>query len=220
MIQATHIFLLVFAALFPIVNPIGSAPIFVRLTRHCSARTRRGLARRIAVAGFLLLLGSLLFGSQVLAFFGISLPVMRVAGGLVVATMGWRLLNQGDNPIERDPAHDLDETAILDQAFYPLTMPLTVGPGSIATAIALGTEWPVVLADFRAFILETTAAVAGLMAVSLSVYFSYRFADQIERILGRNGTNVLVRLSAFILLCIGLQIIWNGTSALLQTWHG
>ncbi|HTH98588.1 MAG TPA: MarC family protein [Stellaceae bacterium] len=221
MLQATNIFLLVFAALFPIVNPIGNAPIFLRLTAHCSAKIRYSLARRIALMGFVLLVGSLLFGSKVLEFFGITLPIVRVAGGLVVAIMGWRLLNQGENPIESDTTQHLDDdTTILDQAFYPLTMPLTVGPGSIATAIALGTEWPLVPADFKAFFLETASAVVGLAAVALAIYLSYRFADWIERVLGRTGTNVLVRLSAFILLCIGLQILWNGTLALLQSVHG
>ncbi|MBV9553615.1 MAG: MarC family protein, partial [Alphaproteobacteria bacterium] len=89
---ASNAFLLVYAGLFPIVNPVGSAPIFLALTAGHSSGVRRALARRVAVNGFVLLLGSLFVGSHVLVFFGVTLPVVRIAGGLAVASFGWRLL--------------------------------------------------------------------------------------------------------------------------------
>src|SRR5271157_2775051 len=85
-------FLLVYAGLFPIINPIGNAPIFLGLTRHCDEAERNSLAFRVTLNSFFLLLGSLLVGSYVLEFFGITLPIVRVAGGLVVAATGWNLL--------------------------------------------------------------------------------------------------------------------------------
>jgi multiple antibiotic resistance protein len=220
MTELINIFFLVVAALFPIVNPLGNVPIVIRLTQRCTPEIRHALARRIAVGGFLLLLGSVLLGSHILVFFGITLPVVRVAGGLVVTVMGWRLLNQGDNPIENQAAGTVQDASILDQSFYPMTMPLTVGPGSIATSIALGSQRPIVLADFSHFVLQAGAAIVGLMAIAVSIYLSYRFAERIERMLGRTGTNVLMRLSAFILVCIGMQIIWNGISSLLNIQQG
>src|SRR5215467_3382742 len=90
--QLTHVFLLVYAGLFPIVNPVGNAPIFLALTRSCTDRERRALALRVAINCFFLLLGSLFVGSYVLEFFGITLPVLRIAGGVVVAAFGWTLL--------------------------------------------------------------------------------------------------------------------------------
>jgi len=208
-----NIFFLVFAALFPIVNPLSNVPIFIQMTAGNAPEIRHQLSRDIAIGGFLLLLVSTFLGSHILVFFGITLPVVRIAGGAVIFIMGWRLLNQGDNPIED---HRNGHSDGLEHSFYPLTMPLTVGPGSIATAIALGSQWPIALANFRRLLLEVAAIIAGLAAVSVCVYLSYRFSDRIVRILGRTGTNVFMRLSAFILLCIGLQIAWDGIAGLLK----
>jgi multiple antibiotic resistance protein len=210
-----NVFLVVYAALFPIVNPLGNAPIFLDLTRRCSAAVRYALAWQVALGGFLLLLASLLLGSHVLVFFGITLPVVRVAGGLVVATVGWGILNRGTGPDDQETPGTFDDAAAARQTFYPLTMPLTVGPGSIATAIALGSQKSIASADLRHFFMEEAAAVTALAAVAATIYFSYRFADRIERFLGPSGTNVLVRLFAFVLLCIGAQIIWAGASELI-----
>ena len=99
--QLTHVFLLVYAGLFPIVNPVGNAPIFLALTRYCTDRERRALALRVAINGFFLLLGSLFLGSYVLEFFGITLPVLRIAGGVVVAAFGWTLLQGGPDNVVR-----------------------------------------------------------------------------------------------------------------------
>jgi multiple antibiotic resistance protein len=208
-------FLVVYAALFPIVNPLGSAPVFLSLTGGYAAPTRHRLAGQIALNGFLLLLGSLLLGSYILEFFGITLPVMRVAGGLVVTTMGWQLLKQGDDVREPKSADVADQTA-LRRAFYPLTMPLTVGPGSITVAIALGSKRPATssLAELAGI---GAAAIIGLAAIALTIFVCYRSADYLARVLGETGTNVLVRLSAFILLCIGIEILWSGASELLAS---
>jgi multiple antibiotic resistance protein len=207
-------FLLVYAGLFPIVNPVGSAPIFLGLTAGATEAERSRLARHIAFNSFLLLLGSLFVGSHVLEFFGITLPAVRVAGGLVVAAFGWKLLNSDEKlPDQRDGATAHARTPT--DSFYPLTMPLTVGPGSISVAITLGSQRPKA-ADFNhlaPFLGIAGAAVAGIVAICLTVFVCYRFGENMARLLGRSGTNVVVRLSAFILLCIGIEIIWNGYSA-------
>jgi multiple antibiotic resistance protein len=209
--DVANTFLLVYAGLFPIVNPVGSAPIFLSLTRHSTARERHALASRVAVHSFFLLLGSLLIGSHVLEFFGISVPALRVGGGLVVTSFGWQLLHAGGTDEDRDTGeagHPID-------AFYPLTMPLTVGPGSISVAITLGTQRPRPLPDIAHVALLVGAAVAGLLAIAGTVYLCYRFAERIVALLGARGTDVVVRLSAFILLCIGIQILWTGVSSML-----
>jgi len=207
-------FLLVYAALFPIVNPIGGAPIFLGLTRHCSEEERHALAGRVAVNGFLLLLGSLFIGSHVLEFFGITLPFVRIAGGLVVTSFAWKLLHRGDESEVPPSAAAEGGPAKPTDSFYPLTLPLTIGPGSIAVAITLGSQRPIAAGDLPHLALIGGAAVAGLIAISATVFVCYRFAGPIVTRLGENGTNVLVRLSAFILLCIGIEIIWSGYSAL------
>jgi multiple antibiotic resistance protein len=207
----TNTFLLVYAGLFPIVNPIGGAPIFLALTRHCNEKERNALALGVTRNCFFLLLGSLLIGSYVLEFFGITLPVLRIAGGLVVTTTGWNLLQAGDHEDGELATHGSGRPI---DAFYPLTMPITVGPGSIAVAITLGSVRPRV--GLQQLALFGGAAGAGLIAITATIYVCYRFAEETVGALGEQGTNVLVRLSAFILLCIGIQIIWSGYSALMQ----
>ncbi len=202
-----------FAALFPIVNPLGGAPIFFGLTQNYPQSAQRVLAHKIAAYGFALLLISTLFGSEILAFFGISLFVVQIAGGLVVATAGWNLLNQ---PEDESSAKRVPETLqdALDHAFFPLTLPLTVGPGGISIAITLGAHLRYQSGPGFAhgYPLHFIAAATGMFLVCLLVTVCYGNAARLVRMLGKSGTSVLTRLSAFILFAIGVQILWNGLS--------
>ncbi len=204
-------FLLTYAALFPIINPVGNAPIILSMTHGHTEHERAVLARRVAIASFFLLVGSLLVGSHVLEFFGISLPVVRIGGGLVVTAFGWRMLNSGVSADSRDHAAPPKDEPL--DSFYPYTMPLTVGPGSMSVAIALGSQRPAV-EDLPHLALMGGGALAGILALSITIFLSYRFAERTVKRLGSSGTNVLVRMMAFILLCIGIQIIWHGWQGL------
>jgi multiple antibiotic resistance protein len=205
--------LLIVGALFPIVNPLGNAPIFLTLTKGSRSETRTALARKIAFNGFALLTVSILIGTNILAFFGISLPVVQVGGGMVVVATAWSLLTRKDE--EEDEAwQEARKPAGADvsgRAFYPLTLPLTVGPGSISVAITVGANRPQAASDW----VYLSAALVGALLVAVSIYFSYRFAQSLARVLGETAMNVVIRLSSFILLCIGVQIGWNGVSTLL-----
>ena len=200
--------LLVFAALLPIVNPFGMAPIFAEMTQGYSTSIRRTVAMRVAVNCTGLLVASLFVGSYILQFFGISLAAVQVGGGLLVAIAGWRILNQQgdmkDHAIGSQPSDD----RVLSQAFYPLTMPLTVGPGSIAVAITLGSNLHE--ESHLQLIVSALAAVIGILLIGVTIFLCYRFSDKLERLLGPNGTSILIRLSAFIVVCIGIQIVFNG----------
>jgi multiple antibiotic resistance protein len=206
-------FLLTFAGLFPIVNPIEGAPFFLGLTANLSSAERQVLARKAAVNGFALLLGSMALGPWMLEFFGIELPVVRIAGGLVVAALGWKLLSQES---WSDHAGAGLEGAANRKvgSFYPLTMPLTVGPGSMSVAITIGSRKPAGVPRLPQLAEHAGGAVLGLIAIGLCIYLAYRFADNIARLLGATGLEVLVRLSAFILMCIGIEIVWSGYSTL------
>ena len=210
--------LLIVGALFPIVNPVGNTPIFLSLTRGLSNRGRIVLARMIAVNGLILIVASIFIGTHILAFFGISLPVVQVGGGLLVISTGWTFLRQpNEEPAadgdERPECHEADYAG---QAFYPLTLPLTVGPGTISVAITVGANrpegsewrWPLV-----------GGVLLGSALISVSIYLSYRFAERIGRTLGQSAMNIIIRLSSFILVCIGVQILWNGLSSLLRNRH-
>jgi multiple antibiotic resistance protein len=205
-------FVAVFAALFPVINPLGDGPIFLNMVQGCSESVRNKLVRSVSINCFFMLLASMLIGPQLLLFFGISLPALKLAGGAVVIAMGWNLLNQksGSDKGASGSAGITDDTSA-GSAFFPLTMPLTVGPGSIATAIALVAAYQ----DGKSLSLinelpAVVGAVAALFALSLTIYFIYRESSGIQRVFGVNGTNVLMRLFAFILLAIGVQIFLGG----------
>jgi multiple antibiotic resistance protein len=207
---------LAIVALLPIVNPLGGAPIFLAKTEDLSEASRANLARSIAINGFILLVASTLVGAYVLDFFGLSVPAVRVAGGLVVCAIAWGMLMQPDNapaPAPVDPVRAVSERELARRAFYPLTMPLTVGPGSISVAITLGANPP---SDVRAHLLTALAHTLGMLAVAIIIYLCYRYAAVVLRKLGDVGTVVVTRLAAFILLCVGVQITWNGVVELLR----
>ncbi len=206
---------LVVGALFPIVNPLGNTPIFLTLTRGISAGARASLARAIAVNGLALIVTSIFIGTYILAFFGISLAVVQVGGGLIVMATAWSLLRSSDDDAKGDGAKQpCNDANYMKQAFYPLTLPLTVGPGSISVAIAVGANRPQVAGWHWP---ATVGLLVGAVVIALSVWLSYRFAERIGRVLGEAAMNVVIRLSSFILLCIGVQIAWNGIRALLRT---
>ncbi len=204
-------FLSVFVGLFPIVNPLGMAPIFLRMTDGASQAIRSRLSWRVAGGGFVLMAVSLFVGSHILAFFGLTITAVQIGGGLVVFAAGWRLLQQGSDVGERaQRASPPDDQAMLKRAFFPLTMPLTVGPGTISIAITLGTRG----AHAHELAWVAAGGLLAALAVALTIYLSYRFAAGVLRYLGETGTDVFMRLSAFILLCLGVQIVTNGIASL------
>ncbi len=215
MIEVLKSTLLIISALLPIVNPLSSTPIFLLLTRDYDSRTRAVLAWRIALNSFILLIVSLLVGTHILSFFDISIPVVQVGGGLVVIATGWAMLNRPDDNSDRGSSHHaVNQTDILSSAFYPLTLPLTVGPGSISVAITLGANAPSHHGfDLRPFL----AALIGSLIVSITVFICYGSAERIARLVGPTGMSVILRLSSFLLVCIGVQILWNGASVLLAS---
>ena len=204
-------FLLAFPALFSIVNPIGASLIFDEVTRGRADRSV--LAWRIACYSLLILLGSLWLGSYILNFFGVTLGALRVAGGMVVAFRAWGLLMQPEAQEDRKadaaaPAARPEE----DVAFFPLTMPFTTGPGSISVAIALSSQRPSNGVGTLSFFAGVSIAAA---LVAVTVWLSYRWSDRVLALLGQAGARVVSRLVAFLLLCVGVQIIWTGLDSLL-----
>ncbi len=213
MVDALNVFFLVLSALFPIVDPLSGSPIFLALTREYSTEARRALSWRVAMDSLLLMIGSYFVGTHVLKFFGVSLPVVQIAGGLVVVSMGWAMLmeKEGNYDMTR---RNVASSDIYGRAFYPLTLPLTVGPGSISVAVTLGANSTRHYGFHIAIIL---AALIAMGLVAVSILLCYRFADRLSRMLGKTTMMVIIRLSSFLLLCIGVQIMWNGISALLSS---
>lgn len=214
MVETAKNVLLILSALFPIVNPLGGSPVFLALTRDYPTPARRALARQVAVNSFILLVASFMVGTHILNFFGISIPVVQLGGGLVVISNGWAMLQEKEEPDRRDVQKKVDLQDIFRNAFYPLTLPLTVGPGSISVAITLGANLPHPL---KANLLASLAAMIGSALVAVSIYVCYGFADRLAAVIGESGMSIVLRLCSFLLVCIGVQIMWNGASALVRS---
>lgn len=202
--------LVVVGAILPVVNPPGDAPLFLHLTHGCDDATRASLARRVTIYSFGLLLGSLVFGTAVLRLFDLSVVVIQVAGGAVVCALGWNMLtDEPKPPVDPDQA----STTAFARAFYPLTMPLTIDPGAMSVAVTIGAHHAHTLDRIA---IQFLAAIIGTTIVAACIFLCYRYAERVAGWIGHTGMSVMVRLSAFIVLSIGVQITWNGIKALLQ----
>jgi multiple antibiotic resistance protein len=206
--------LLAVGALLPLVDPLSSAPIYHQLTATLGPTERAAMAKSVAFNSFLLLLGSVFVGAYVLRFFGLSIPAVQIAGGVVLCAMGWKLLNKPEvsDTVARATTAEAGPNDARRRAFYPLTMPLTVGPGSISVAIALGANRG---SHARSFLITGTGHALGILTIAGTVYVCYRYAGHIVSRLGETVRSAMMRLSAFIVLCIGVQLVWNGIEALL-----
>jgi multiple antibiotic resistance protein len=210
-------FLLAFSALLPVINPLGSALILLGVAGNAPEPVFRKLARKIAMRTTLFLLTVELVGTALLEFFGISLPVVQVAVGLVLATIGWTLLNQAEPETSPDQAQvaEVSFESLQEKIFYPLTFPLTAGPGCIVVMLTLSAQ-----ASMKGLLPEAMTHLGIFLAVlilSLMVFLCYGYAPKITEHISAQTAHGILRVIAFVLLCIGVQITWNGVAALLKT---
>jgi len=205
-----------FTGLISIINPIGIAFVFYDRTSALSEQTRRQIARRVAVNAFFVLLVTFFVGAPVLHFLGISIEALRIGGGLAVAVTGWQMLNAPEAPplgASPSSAQLLDADSVSAKAFFPLTVPLTTGPGSMAIAIALTANRA--HNQLSTFLLSATASVVISVLVMIVIYLVYSRAARLAHYLGVDGTRIALRVSSFLLLCIGVQIILTGVEGFL-----
>ncbi|MDI2091359.1 MarC family protein [Commensalibacter oyaizuii] len=213
-------FLLCLPALISIADPLGSSLIFYQVTEERDDDERRILARKIAINSFMILALSALIGEFVLRFFGISIDAVRIAGGLVIAVRAWTLLNAPEQNADRKQkeAEQGGRTMALpnglDAAFFPLTMPFTIGPGCIAVTIALSSVKPTT--GNAAIFSFYNGLLLAIVAVALIIFVTYTFCDKTMRLLGKSRARILSRMAALILLCIGVQIIGTGIQGFLM----
>ena len=213
MSAAVAAFLLGFPALFSIVNPVSGAFIFRTRTVERSHAERVRLARRVGVYAAAVMLVALWAGSYVLAFFGITLPALRCAGGIVLALYAWASLNAPERREARKAEQVDAASGQEDVAFFPLTLPFTTGPGTISVAVALGSAHPPAGLGLVTFFIGMSVAA---LAVAGLVWALYSASDRLSNLLGQVASRVITRLSAFFQLCIGVQILITGITEVLQ----
>jgi len=213
-------FLISFSVLLPLINPLGSALVFLGLASDAPPKLYRSLSRRIAINNIIFLAIIELLGATILKFFGISLPIVQFSGGIVIATMGWSVLNERDasansrNKREESDVRDQEHAEDLElKAFYPFTFPITSGPGTLVGLLTLTAHIsePAISKN----ILAHLGVFLAVVVLSVLVYFCYAYAPKITKAVSPSTAHGILRVVAFILLCIGVQIAWNGLSALL-----
>jgi multiple antibiotic resistance protein len=213
LISTVNSFLIAFPALFSIVNPVGGAFIYSQVTADRAHPERVRLAWQVAGYSTGVMLVSLWAGATLIGFFGVTLSALRVAGGLVVAVRAWEMLSAPEQSEDRKKEQAAPISGSSDVAFFPLTMPFTTGPGTISVAIALSASQPRNAIDLIPFFAGLSGAA---IAVALTIGICYAAADRLGALLGKTGTRVVTRMSAFLLLCIGVQIFLTGVQEALQ----
>lgn len=204
-----------FAALMPVINPIGTAIILLSLTEGITEEKRRGLAKRVAFNTILLLTGLLLGGSYLLSFFGITVPIVQTAGGLVLASMGWKLLNQNEENLSTGKDGTQEDSKFYEaKTFYPFTFPITVGPGGVAVTLTLSAH--TTHGNWEDTVVGQAGAFIGIVGIGIIVYLCFAYSNRLAARLGASGTLVLMRLIAFIVICIGAEISWEGIRTLIS----
>ena len=217
---ANSAFLLAFPSLFSIINPIGGALIFYGFTKDFRSSDRVKVAARVGFYSLLIMFGALWTGTYILSFFGVSLDALRIGGGVVIALSGFQLLTSSNSHPDQK-SHE--RVALPDSyddpmqlAFFPLTLPFTTGPGTIAVAITIGAERPSGSVGFAAFFLGASIAAVANAAI---IWIGYRFADRLTGLIGPTARQVIVRLTAFLLMCIGVQILVTAIGDLITKWR-
>jgi len=213
-------FLLAFSVLLPLINPFGSALVFLGLAGDAPPDVYRSLARRIAINNIVFLVIIEVLGAAILNFFGISLPIVQLSGGIVIAAMGWSVLNERDasadskNKQEESDVRSETKARDLEQkTFYPFTFPITSGPGTLVALLTITAH-----ISHRVLSKDILAHIGVFLAVivlSVLVYFCYAYAPKISKAIPPSTAHGILRVIAFILLCIGVQIAWNGLAVLL-----
>ena len=189
-------------ALLPVINPLASAPTFLAITEGDTRERRLDQLRRACIYMVVILVSFLVGGTFIMSFFGLSIPGLRIAGGLLVAGIGsTMLMGPARDPNRLDPA-EAEARAKRDVSFSPLAMPMLSGPGSIAVTVgftSLATHW----VDYAAIIL-------GIVVVAAITYGALRLSDRVVLVIGVNGMNALSKVMGFLILCIGIQFVVNG----------
>lgn len=208
----THLMFIGIIALFPVVNPIGSAFIVMPYLARLDAQERRRAVRKIAAYAFGISTVALLGGHFIMALFGISIPIVQMAGGLMICKLGWEFLSSDKEDKPADDTASIDPGArykrVEGMLFYPITFPITTGAGTISVLFTLsahGTN-----TDLKNYLINMSAIFLSIVFMCLLIYLFYLKTDTIVFYLGAEGQKIFNRIIAFLIFCVGLQIATSG----------
>lgn len=221
-----HLLFVGFVALFPVVNPIGTAFVVMPYFAHLDDAGKRRAVRKIALYAFCVCIVALLAGQWILKLFGLSVPVVQVAGGIMICKIGWEFLSSDKDEDDGEDAEAAGGPAlparrrngIDDKLFYPITFPVTTGAGTLSVLFTLSAQG----ADDRLgeYLINTGAIVLAIALMCVLVYVFYLNTRRIVRFLGSHGQRIFNRVVAFFIFCVGLQIAAGGLKALFPGWAG
>lgn len=204
---------IVVIGLLPIMNPLSTVPLYLALTRSMSAQHKRQQAFRSCLFAFVILATFLMLGNAIITLFGISLAGIRVAGGMIILVLAFRMLFSGDSDASTvNAGPDEIKQAELDFSFSPLAMPSLSGPGSIAVVMSFGSQIPAQNTVYG----HIVVLVGTLICVGLA-YAALRGADWVARFLGPHGIQAVTKIMGFLLTCVAIQLIANGVHDFIKT---
>ena len=208
-------FALAYGALLPVINPLGSALMFLAVVGSVPREQFRYLTRRVAVSMVLFLLVFEGGGAALLNFFGISLPVVQLAGGFVLAAMGWRILDQNESANGQRPSPTRDIGTLDSKIFFPLTFPISAGPACIVVTLTLSAHAS--RHELVSNVLGHLGMALAIVALGVTLWVCYAYAPTITQKIAPATIQGILRVVAFVLLCIGVQIASNGLDAIVKT---
>lgn len=208
----SHFIIYAFISLFTILNPFGGAGMFYAYTETDADRERGRKARVVSFYAFMLLLGTAVFGNLIMHFFGITIAYVKIGGGLVVFYTAWKMLDGNRN----DEAH-LQNSDGNEFLFMPLTMPLTAGPGTIAVCLELSSKMIQMKHDWVSVISGYGAIIAAIALNALIIFLCYKYSGKLVKSIGTTGKVVVTKMSAFLVLCISVGMVWGGIEILIKS---
>jgi multiple antibiotic resistance protein len=214
-----HLVFIGIIALFPVVNPVGSAfmvsPFFERLNK----REKRLAVSKITLYAFLVCTISLFAGQWILRLFGISIPVVQLAGGIMICKMGWEFLSSDHKKTDDNEINGHEQVSgyseIAPKLFYPITFPATTGAGTISVLFTLSAHGAKI--GSQAYYMNTFAILTSIVVMCIMIFLFYLNTRTIISYLGENGEQIVNRISAFLIFCVGLQIGISGIKAIMAT---
>ncbi|MEE1945816.1 MarC family protein [Pedobacter sp. KR3-3] len=215
-----HLVFIGIIALFPVVNPIGSAFMVSPYFQSLSTSEKRKAVTKIVFYAFLICTVSLFAGHWILELFGISIPIVQLAGGIMICKMGWEFLsgNEEKTPDQSEETKENEPFAaykhLKDKLFYPITFPVTTGAGTISVLFTLSAHSSTV--GSANYYVNMAAILVSILAMCILIYLFYFNTKTLIQFLGKNGENIVNRISAFLIFCVGLQIAFSGLKILLK----